>query len=126
MFVFVVSVIKTVSVDVYLDGDVVGSGEVRYTDNSSLSFTFRVDYVCDVTPVVDDNGVEVGHLEFCRSDKVASGFGGRESVSMSVPVYVGNSEVGVASLAVEDEYSAVLWPIAAAALLLILMVARLK
>ena len=94
---------KTTPVEVLIDGEVVGSGELAYKDLSYPSLSFlQVEY-CDETPMyVDASTVPV---LLCWGDTVSSGLGGSVERTLEVPVYIGNTEVGYAVIRVQDSYS---------------------
>jgi len=117
--------VKTTPVEVLIDGEVVGSGELAYKDLSYLSLSFlRVEH-CDETPMYV--GTSTGTVLFCWSDTVSSGLGGRVERTLKVPVYVEDTEVGYAIVRIQDSYSpTLLTPLAVLAVVLLVVRLLLK
>ena len=91
---------KTTPVSVYIGGELVGSGELAYDDKSAHSLIPYTARHCDETPVYI--GSDVVPLQFCWDDTITGWYGGTDKRVMDIPVYVGESEVGRASIEVED------------------------
>jgi hypothetical protein len=95
---------KTTPVSIYVDDVLVGSGELAYNDVSSPALTPLTVRHCDETPAhVDDITVP---LLLCWDDTVALGFGGAVERELNIPVYVGDVEVGSATVKLSDSHSA--------------------
>jgi hypothetical protein len=92
--------VKTTPVSVYIGGELVGSGKLAYDDKSAHSLIPYTARHCDNTPVYI--GSDVVPLRFCWDDTVTTWYGGTDKRVMDIPVYVGESEVGRASIEVED------------------------
>jgi hypothetical protein len=97
--------VKTVPVSISVDSELVGSGELAYNDLSHVSLLPTTIRHCDETPIYVDSD-EYGSLSFCWDDIVSQGFGGTAERELSIPVYVGDVEVGSAVIRISDSYSA--------------------
>jgi hypothetical protein len=97
-------VVKTAPVYIYIDGELIGFGELVYNDLSYASLLPTTIHHCDETPVYVDN--EVVPLRFCWDDVVAKWFGGTLKKRLAVPVYVDDVKVGEATVELVDSYSA--------------------
>jgi len=91
---------KTTPVNVYVGEELVGSGELAYDDKSAISLLPYTARHCDETPVYVDEAV--APLQLCWDDVVTSFFGGTARRALSVPAYLGDSEVGRATIEVSD------------------------
>jgi hypothetical protein len=100
-----VSIVKTTPVIVYLGEELIGSGELAYDDRSAHALTPYTVRHCDETPVYI--GSNVVPLYFCWDDTVTSWATGTVKRTMDIPVYIGDSEVGRASIEVEDSFGMV-------------------
>jgi hypothetical protein len=98
-----VSGVKTTPVTVYLNEELFGSGELAYDDKSAQALTPYTVRHCDETPVYI--GRYVVPLYFCWDDTVTSWYAGTVKRVMDVPVYIGELEVGRASIEVEDSFN---------------------
>ena len=96
-------VVKTTPVSIYIDGELVGSGELVYNDLSYASLLPATIRHCDETPIHVDG--EVVPLKFCWDDTVSQGFGGAAERELSIPVYVENVKVGSSVIRISDSYS---------------------
>jgi hypothetical protein len=92
--------VKTTPVSVYIGGELVGSGELAYDDKSAHSLLPYTARHCDNTPVYI--GSDVVSLQLCWDDTITGWYGGTAKRAMDIPVYVGELEVGRASIEVED------------------------
>jgi hypothetical protein len=94
--------VKTTPVSVYIGDEPVGSGSLAYDDKIAHSLIPYTARHCDETPVYIGSGVVP--LQFCWDDTVTGWYGGTAKRVVDVPVYVGESEVGRASIEVEDSF----------------------
>jgi hypothetical protein len=94
--------VKITPVDVYIGDELVGSGSLAYDDKSAHSLIPYTARHCDETPVYI--GSDVVPLQFCWDDTVTGLYGGTAKRAMDIPVYIGESEVGRASIEVEDSF----------------------
>jgi hypothetical protein len=94
--------VKITPVDVYIGDELVGSGSLAYDDKSAHNLIPYTARHCDETPVYI--GSDVVPLQFCWDDTVTSWYGGTAKRAMDIPVYIGESEVGRASIEVEDSF----------------------
>jgi hypothetical protein len=95
-----VSGVKTTPVAVYIGEELVGSGELVYDDKSAQALIPYTARHCDETPMYI--GSDAVPVYFCWDDTVTGWYGGTAKRVMDVPVYIGESEVGRASIEVED------------------------
>jgi len=91
---------KTTPVNVYVGEEQVGSGQLAYDDRSAISLAPYTVRHCDETPVYV--GETTVPLQLCWDDTITSLFGGTARRALSVPVYLGDSEVGRATIEVLD------------------------
>ena len=96
--------VKTTPVAVYLGEELLGSGELAYDDKSAHALIPYTDRHCDETPIYI--GSDVVPLYFCWDDTVTSWYAGTVKRVVDVPVYIGESEVGRASVEIEDSFGA--------------------
>ena len=94
--------VKTTPVTVYLGEELFGSGELAYDDKSAHALTPYTARHCDETPMYI--GSDVVPLYFCWDDTVTSFYTGTVKRTMDIPVYIGESEIGRASIEVEDSF----------------------
>jgi hypothetical protein len=94
--------VKATPVFVYIGNELVGSGSLVYDDKSAHSLIPYTARHCDETPVY--MGSDVVPLQFCWDDTVTGWYGGTAKRAVDIPVYVGESEVGGASIEVEDSF----------------------
>jgi hypothetical protein len=94
---------KTTPVSIYVDGVLIGSGELAYNDFSYASLTQTRIHHCDETPAHVD-GVIVPLL-LCWDDMVSTPLGGVTERELNIPVYVGDVEVGSATVKLSDSHS---------------------
>jgi hypothetical protein len=97
-----VRVVKTTPVAVYIGEEPVGSGELAYDDKSAHALTPHTVRHCDETPMYI--GSDVVPLYFCWDDTVTGSYAGTVKRTIDVPVYIGESEAGRASIEVEDSF----------------------
>jgi hypothetical protein len=94
--------IRETPVSVYVDGVEVGYGSIVYVDESATQLLPTTKLSCSTTMAyIDDEAVP---LRFCWSDTVAGLFSGVVRRAINVPVYIGEVEVGKASIEVVDSF----------------------
>jgi hypothetical protein len=92
--------VKITPVAVYLGEELLGSGELAYDDRSAISLAPYTARHCDETPVYV--GEAVVPIRLCWDDVVTSHFGSTDTRVLDIPVYLGDSEVGRASIEISD------------------------
>jgi len=87
---------------VYVDGVEVGYGSIAYVDVSATQPLPSTKVSCSTSVMyIDSSAVP---LQFCWVDTVTGMFSGVVRRTISVPVYVGDVEVGKASIEVVDSF----------------------
>jgi hypothetical protein len=97
-------VTRETPVDVYIDSECVGYGSIVYEDGSAVHIAPYTVTRCSVTQILIDS-VAVP-MQFCWGDVVTGVFGGVVKRVVEAKVYVGEVEVGKASIEVVDSFSA--------------------
>jgi len=91
---------KTTPVKIYVGGEYVGYGKLAYDDRSAFGLYPRVEKHCDESSIyIEDNVIS---LKFCWNDIVTSWLGGSVRRTLNIPVYIGDTEVGSATVEIED------------------------
>ena len=112
-----------IPISLYIDNEPVGSGNLLYSDESKITLFNQSNYVCDETPIVDENGTEIGTIEYCHEDTLSSWIPGVRKVKYDGPVYYNGEIVGHALFEHEDRYNMSL-VVPLAAFLFILLLTR--
>ena len=113
-----------IPISLYIDEELIGSGNLLYSDESKITLFNQSNYVCDETPIVDENGTEIGTVEYCHEDLLSSWIPGTRKVKYDGPVYDDRGEIiGYASFEHEDRYNMSL-VVPLAAFLFILLLTR--
>ena len=97
--------IRTVLVQVVVDATPIGSGILEYEDKSMPMLFDAVEYKCATADLYIDNVKYEGAIWFCYEDKVAYQFGGVDSKTIKIPVYMDSDVVGEAEIPFVDSYS---------------------
>ena len=111
-----------IPISLFIDDELIGSGNLIYSDESKIALLNQAKRICDETPIVDGNDEEIGAIEYCHDDIVSSWLPGARTVKYDGPAYDDRGNViGHASFEHEDRYSMSLAIPLAVLLLLILL-----
>lgn len=97
--------IRSVLVQVVVDATPIGSGILEYEDKSMPMLFDAVEFKCAIGDLYIDSEKYENAVWFCYEDKVAYQFGGVDSKTIKIPVYIDSDVVGEAEIPFVDSYS---------------------
>jgi hypothetical protein len=98
---------RTISVQVFVDSEAIGSGVIEYIDDAVPSFTELYVDRCVAQKMCIDSECYDNAVGFCYRDTIAMGGGGVVETTLKVPVAVNGVVVGEATLEFVDAYAGV-------------------
>jgi hypothetical protein len=113
-----------ISVDLYIDNVLLGSGSLSYIDESAWGLWSKTVDRCTYTDICIDESCYSSAIEFCYTDKVTDWLPGSQQVQLSVPVYIDSILAGEAQLTYTDTYGMNIIPLIAILLIAILVASK--
>ena len=111
--------LRTTRVDVYVDSELVGSGELAYSDISENALAPYSVFHCDETQVYVDSDVVT--LSLCWEDTATQILSWTSRKKLTVPVLLDAEQVGIATIEIVDEVGTSLLGLVAVALVVLIV-----
>jgi hypothetical protein len=111
-------------VEVYVDSELVGSGELAYSDISENALAPYSVFHCDETPIIIDSDTVT--LSFCWEDTATQVLSWTSRKKLTAPVYLDTEPVGTATVEIVDEAGTSLLGLVAVVLVVLIIGVMVK